>query len=63
MRYWQRVINITTQLVTVPSLNKIHGEMKPDESLMIYCKSFQEAYEKFRLTIITCCAKGGRCAP
>ncbi|TLD43035.1 MAG: Type III restriction-modification system methylation subunit [Candidatus Jettenia ecosi] len=35
----------TTQFVTVQFLDKIHEEMKPDESLLICCKSFQEACE------------------
>lgn len=50
--YWKQgrstekdYIFITTQFVTVQSLDKIHEEMKPDESLLICCKSFQEACE------------------
>lgn len=35
----------TTQFVTVQFLDKIREEMKPDESLLICCKSFQEACE------------------
>ncbi|MBE7446000.1 MAG: site-specific DNA-methyltransferase [Planctomycetia bacterium] len=47
--YWKQgrstekdYIFITTQFVTVQFLDKIHEEMKPDESLLICCKSFQE---------------------
>ena len=50
--YWKQgrstekdYIFITTQFVTVQFLDKIHEEMKPDESLLICCKSFQEACE------------------
>ncbi|WP_419470405.1 site-specific DNA-methyltransferase [Candidatus Kuenenia sp.] len=50
--YWKQgrstekdYIFITTQFVTVQSLDKIHEEMKQDESLLICCKSFQEACE------------------
>ncbi|MCK6466573.1 MAG: site-specific DNA-methyltransferase [Candidatus Brocadia sinica] len=50
--YWKQgrstekdYIFITTQFVTVQSLDKIHEEMKPDESLLICCKSFQKACE------------------
>ena len=50
--YWKQgrstekdYIFITTQFVTVQSLDKIHEEMKSDESLLICCKSFQEACE------------------
>ena len=57
--YWKQgrstekdYIFITTQFVTVQSLDKIHEEMKPDESLLICCKSFQEACEN-RYAIIT----------
>ncbi len=35
----------TTQFVTVQFLDKIHEEMRLDESLLICCKSFQEACE------------------
>ncbi|KAB2836714.1 MAG: site-specific DNA-methyltransferase [Candidatus Brocadia sp.] len=48
--YWKQgrstekdYIFVTTQFVTVQALDKIHEEMKPDESLLICCKSFQEA--------------------
>ncbi|MDG6004653.1 MAG: site-specific DNA-methyltransferase [Candidatus Brocadia sp.] len=57
--YWKQgrstekdYIFITTQFVTVQFLDKIHEEMKPDESLLICCKSFQEACEN-RYTNIT----------
>ncbi|OQD46230.1 site-specific DNA-methyltransferase, partial [Candidatus Brocadia sapporoensis] len=50
--YWKQgrstekdYIFITTQFVTVQFLDKIHEEMKPDESLLICCKSFQEVCE------------------
>jgi len=50
--YWKQgrstekdYIFITTQFVTVQSLDKIHEETKSDESLLICCKSFQEACE------------------
>ncbi|NUN23837.1 MAG: site-specific DNA-methyltransferase, partial [Candidatus Jettenia caeni] len=39
----QDYIFTTTQFITVQFLDKIHEEMKPDESLLICCKSFQEA--------------------
>ncbi len=35
----------TTQFVTVELLDKIHEEMKPEESLLICCKSFSKACE------------------
>jgi adenine-specific DNA-methyltransferase len=35
----------TTQFVTVESIDKIHDELKPDESLLICCKSFSKACE------------------
>lgn len=35
----------TTQFVTVESLDKIHDEMNPDESLLIACKAFQAECE------------------
>ncbi|GJQ23821.1 MAG: site-specific DNA-methyltransferase [Candidatus Brocadia sapporoensis] len=57
--YWKQgrstekdYIFITTQFVTVQFLDKIREEMKPDESLLICCKSFQEACEN-RYTNIT----------
>jgi adenine-specific DNA-methyltransferase len=31
----------TTQFITVEMLDGIHDEMKPDETLLIACKSFQ----------------------
>mgnify|MGYP001559118978 CR=1 FL=1 len=50
--YWKQgrstekdYIFITTQFVTVQFLDKIHEEMESDESLLICCKSFQEACE------------------
>ena len=56
--YWKQgrstekdYIFITTQFVTVQFLDKIHEEMKPDESLLICCKSFQEACENRYATI------------
>jgi len=33
----------TTQFMTVEFLDKLHEELQPDESLLIACKSFQEA--------------------
>lgn len=35
----------TTQFVTVESLDKMHDEMNPDESLLIACKAFQAECE------------------
>jgi len=35
----------TTTFVTVEYLDKIHDEMKPEETLLICCKAFQEACE------------------
>ena len=35
----------TTNFITVEYLDSIHEEMQPDESLLICCKSFQEACE------------------
>ena len=56
--YWKQgrstekdYIFITTQFVTAQFLDKIHEEMKPDESLLICCKSFQEACENCYATI------------
>jgi len=50
--YWKQgkstekdYIFTTTQFVTVESLDKIHDELKPDESLLICCKSFSKACE------------------
>lgn len=57
--YWKQgrstekdYIFTTTQFVTVEFLDKIHDEMKPDESLLICCKSFSRACET-RYTVIT----------
>ncbi len=51
--YWKQgqstekdFIYTTTQFVTVELLDKIHEEMKADESLLITCKAFQEACER-----------------
>jgi len=35
----------TTTFVTVEYLDKIHDEMKPEETLLVCCKAFQEACE------------------
>jgi adenine-specific DNA-methyltransferase len=50
--YWKQgkstekdYIFTTTQFITVEYLDTIHEEMQPDESLLICCKSFQEACE------------------
>lgn len=50
--YWKQgqstekdFIFTTTQFVTVEMLDKIREEMRPDESLLICCKSFQKACE------------------
>ena len=50
--YWKQgkstekdYIFTTTQFVTVEFLDKIHDELKPDESLLICCKSFSKACE------------------
>lgn len=50
--YWKQgkssekdFIFTTTQFITVELLDKIHDEMLPGESLLIACKSFQEACE------------------
>lgn len=50
--YWKQgrssekdYIFTTTQFVTVERLDKIHDEMKPDETLLICCKSFSKACE------------------
>lgn len=50
--YWKQgrstekdYIFTTTSFLTVEALDKIHEEMLPDESLLICCKSFQEACE------------------
>ena len=48
--YWKQgqstekdFIFTTTSFITVEHLDKIKDEMRPDESLLICCKSFQEA--------------------
>lgn len=38
----QDYIYVTTQFLTVETLESIHDEMKPGESLLICCKSFQQ---------------------
>ena len=38
----QDYIYVTTQFLTVETLESIHDEMKPGESLLICCKSFQK---------------------
>jgi adenine-specific DNA-methyltransferase len=50
--YWKQgqstekdFIFITTQMVTAPLLDRIHEEMRGDESLLICCKSYQKACE------------------
>ena len=50
--YWKQgkssekdFIFTTTQFISVELLDKIHDEMLPGESLLIVCKSFQEACE------------------
>ena len=50
--YWKQgkstekdFIFTTTHFITVEYLDGIHEEMQPDESLLICCKSFQEACE------------------
>ena len=50
--YWKQgqstekdFIFTTTQFVTIETLDKIREEMKPGESLLICCKSFQKACE------------------
>lgn len=50
--YWKQgkstekdFIFTTTHFITIEYLDGIHEEMKPDESLLICCKSFQEACE------------------
>lgn len=47
--YWKQgkssekdFIFTTTQFVTVEMLNRLHDEMKPDESLLVCCKSFKK---------------------
>lgn len=50
--YWKQgkssekdYIYTTTQFMTVEMLDKVHDEMKPDESLLISCKSYQKECE------------------
>jgi adenine-specific DNA-methyltransferase len=50
--YWKQgrstekdYIFTTTNFITIEYLDSIHEEMQPDESLLICCKSFQEARE------------------
>lgn len=50
--YWKQgkstekdYIFTTTNFITVEHLDNIHEEMRPDESLLICCKSFQQACE------------------
>jgi len=50
--YWKQgqstekdFIYTTTQLLTMALLERIAGEMKPDESLLICCRSYQKACE------------------
>jgi adenine-specific DNA-methyltransferase len=50
--YWKQgkstekdYIFTTTNFITVEYLDSIHEEVQPDESLLICCKSFQEACE------------------
>jgi len=56
--YWKQgkstekdYIFTTTSFITVEYLDKIREEMKPDDSLLICCKSFQEACENRYATI------------
>lgn len=51
--YWKQgkssekdYIFTTTQFITVEMLDKLHDEMKPDESLLICCKSFKKECER-----------------
>ncbi|QAR32742.1 site-specific DNA-methyltransferase [Geovibrio thiophilus] len=51
--YWKQgystetdFIYTTTQFLTVDIIDKIHEEMKPEESLLITCKAFQDACVK-----------------
>lgn len=51
--YWKQgkssekdFILTTTQFITVEMLDKLHEEMKPDESLLICCKSFKKECER-----------------
>lgn len=51
--YWKQgkssekdFILTTTQFITVEMLDKLHDEMKPDESLLICCKSFKKECER-----------------
>jgi adenine-specific DNA-methyltransferase len=56
--YWKQgqstekdFIYTTTQFITVEVLDKIHEDMQSEESLLICCKSFQDACEKRYPTI------------
>jgi adenine-specific DNA-methyltransferase len=58
--YWKQGISsekdyiyTTTQFITVEILDRIHDEMKPDESLLITCKAFHASCEgrKTNITI------------
>ncbi len=56
--YWKQgkstekdYIFTTTQFITVEFLDKIHDELRPDESLLICCKSFSKACETRQLNI------------
>lgn len=51
--YWKQgkssekdFIHTTTQFITVEMLDNLHDEMKPDESLLICCKSFKKECER-----------------
>lgn len=51
--YWKQgkssekdYIFTTTQFITVEMLDKLHDEMRPDESLLICCKSFKKECER-----------------
>lgn len=51
--YWKQgkssekdFIFTTTQFITVEMLDKLHDEMKPEESLLICCKSFKKECER-----------------
>ncbi len=51
--YWKQgkssekdFIFTTTQFITVEILDKLHEEMKPDESLLICCKSYKKECER-----------------
>lgn len=51
--YWKQGISTekdyiftTTQFMTIEAMDRIHEEMQADESILICCKSYQEACEK-----------------